>query len=73
MTTLFILSALLLGAWFAVLHSLWKGPPPVALEDPPNRIETLVQRKLSEVTGQNTAAESSPQRRAHLIRESSVR
>jgi hypothetical protein len=58
MMTLFILSALLLAGWFAALHSMWKGPPPVALGDPPNRIETLVQRKLSEVTGQNTAAET---------------
>jgi len=58
MTTLFILSALLLAAWFAALHSLWKAPPPVAVA--PNRIETLVQRKLSEVTGQQTATESSP-------------
>jgi hypothetical protein len=60
MTTLFILSALLLAAWFAALHSLWKGPPPVALEDPHNRIETVVQQKLSEVRGQQTATESSP-------------
>ncbi len=58
MTTLFILSALLLAAWFAALHSLWKGPPPVALGDPPKRIETFIQQKLSEVTGQNTAAET---------------
>jgi len=60
MTTLFILSALLLAAWFAALHSLWKAPPPAAVEDPADRIETLVQRKLSEVTGQHTATESSP-------------
>lgn len=59
MTTLFILSTLLLAAWFAALHSLWKAPPPVAVEDAPNRIETIVQRKLSEVTGQHMATESS--------------
>ncbi|HEX4592932.1 MAG TPA: hypothetical protein VH157_01595 [Bryobacteraceae bacterium] len=51
MTTLFIISALLLGAWFAVLQSLWQGPPPIAAQDPPKPIETLVQQKLSDVAG----------------------
>ena len=60
MTTLFLFSALLLGAWFVALHSLWPGPPSVAAEDPPRAIETLVPQKLSEVTGQQAEPEAVP-------------
>jgi len=59
MTTLFTLSALLLAAWFVALHSLWKVPPPVAVEEPPTRIETFVQQKLGEVTGRQTGTQAS--------------
>lgn len=58
MTTLFIISALLLGAWFVGLHALWQARPPVAAQDPPKAIETLVQQKVSEVTGQQAVGES---------------
>jgi hypothetical protein len=59
MTTLFILSALLLAGWFVALHSLWKGPPPVAVEEPPMGIETLVQQKLGEVRDRQIATPTS--------------
>ena len=62
MTTLFIISALVLGAWFFGLRGLWQEPIPVAAQDPPKPIETLVQQKLSEVTGQQTVTEAMPNR-----------
>src|SRR5579859_161683 len=62
-TTLIIISALLLGAWFFALRSLWQGPlaPPVAAEDPPKPFETLVQQKLREATGQQVVREATSQ------------
>ena len=60
LTKLFLVSAVLLGAWFAGLHALWQDPPPVTAQDPPKPIETLVQQKVGEVAGQRAAAESMP-------------
>ena len=50
-TSLFFVSALLLGAWFVALLSLWQGPAPVAAQDQPKPIESFVEQKLIEVTG----------------------
>jgi hypothetical protein len=60
MTTLFIISALLLGAWFFALRSLWQGPisPPVAAQDPPKPFETLVQQRLREAMGRPVLTEA---------------
>jgi hypothetical protein len=60
-TTLFIITALLLGAWFLALRSLWQGPlsPPVAVQDPVKPFETLVQQKLREGIGQSVPTEAS--------------
>jgi hypothetical protein len=57
-TTLFIVSTLLLGAWFVTLHALWQSPPPVAAQDAPKPMEVLVRQKLSEGTGQQAATEA---------------
>jgi hypothetical protein len=56
--TLFIVSALVLGAWFAVLHALWQAPPRFSTQDPPQPIGTSVQQKLNELTGQQITTEA---------------
>ena len=61
MTTLCLVSALVLGAWFVMLHSLWNGASQAAsAQDTLKPVETLLPQKLSDVTGQQVPGDVPP-------------